>query len=254
MAQLVPMGATMRLVRGGYNTYGFTIGVLMLESAFPRIPGDMGNASSYAYPVRLRPVKGAGYQRLIHERDPALLRPFVEAALELQAEGVRAITTNCGFLALFQRELSQALTVPVFTSSLMLVPLVARMLGPGHRVGIMTVDACALGEAHFNGAGWSAEEFPVAVAGMQDEPLFTRVFAENRLEFDVDQMQSDMVNVARRLVEDHADVGAIVFECTNMPPYAHAVQDAVGLPVFHIFSLIDMVYQSFHWHPYQGTM
>lgn len=244
----------MRLVQGGYNTYGFTIGVLMLESRFPRIPGDAGNATSFGYPVRLRPVKGADYQRLIQDRDPALLQPFVDAALELQAEGVRAITTNCGFLALFQRELSQALTVPVFTSSLMLVPMVARMLGPGQRVGIMTVDASALGEAHFNGAGWSATEIPIAVAGMQEAPLFTRVFAENRLEFDVDQMQAEMVQVATHLVDGHPDVGAIVFECTNMPPYAHAVQDAVGLPIFHIFSLIDMVYQSFHWQPYKGTL
>jgi hypothetical protein len=157
-------------------------------------------------------------------------------------------------MALFKRQLAGALTVPVFTSSLMLVPMVSGMLGTGRRVGIITADASALGEAHFNGVGWSTADYPVAVVGMQDEPLFTRVFAENRSSFDVDQMQTDMVNVAKRLVERHPDVGAIVFECTNMPPYAHAVQDALGLPIFHIFSLIDMVYQSFHWKPYEGTM
>jgi len=225
-----------------------------LESVFPRIPGDTGNVSSFDYPVRLRPVKGADYQRLVHDRDPALLQPFIDAAQELQAEGVRAITTNCGFLALFQRELASALDVPVFTSSLMLVPIIARMLGPNRRVGIMTADASALGQAHFEGVGWSTADYPVEIMGMQDEPLFTKVFAENRLAFDVDQMQADMVNVARRLVEGYPDIGAILFECTNMPPYAHAVQDAVRLPIFHIFSLIDMVYGSFHWRPYQGTM
>lgn len=244
----------MRLVKGGYNTYGFTIGILMLESSFPRIPGDTGNASSFDYPVRLRPVKGADYKRLVIERDPALLRPFIEAAKELQAEGVRAVTTNCGFLALFQRELAEALKVPVFTSSLMLVPMVSRMLGSNKRVGIMTADASALDEAHFNGVGWSSKDYAVVVIGMEDEPLFTKVFAQDRLEIDVDQMQADMVNVARRLVEAHPDIGAIVFECTNMPPYAHAVQHAVGLPIFHIFSLIDMVHQSFHWKPYEGFM
>lgn len=244
----------MKLIKGGYNTYGFTIGVLMLQSRFPRIPGDTGNASSFNYPVRLRVVEKADYKRLVLERDPTLLQPFLEATRELEAEGVKAITTNCGYLALFQKELAAAVNVPVFTSSLMLVPMVSSMLGPDQKVGIMTVNAAALGEPHFNGVGWTSEDYPVVVVGMENEPLFTKVFAENRLEFDVDQMETDMVNVARRLVAEHLDVGAIVFECTNMPPYAHAVQKAVGLPIFHIFSLIDMVYQSFHWKPYEGFM
>jgi Asp/Glu/hydantoin racemase len=244
----------MRIAKGGYNTYGYSVGLLMLESIFPRIPGDTGNASSFKYPIRLRPVKGADYKALVLERDPRLLRPFVEAARELEAEGVRAITTNCGFLALFQKELAAAVNVPVFTSSLMLVPMVSAMLGPNKQVGIMTVDGGALGEAHFNGVGWSSKDYPVVVYGMEHEPLFTKVFAENRLEFDLDAMEADMVNVAKRLVADHSEVGAIVFECTNMPPYAHAVQQAVGLPIFHIFSLIDMVFQSLHWRPFEGFM
>jgi hypothetical protein len=247
-------GGIMRQVQGGYNTYGFTIGILMLESRFPRIPGDTGNASSFRYPVRLRPVKGTNYQRLILDQDPALLQPFIDAALDLQAEGVRAITTNCGFLALFQRQLAGALSVPIFTSSLMLVPMLASMLGPGKKVGIITADASALGEAHFRGVGWSADDYPIAVIGMQDETLFNAVVSDKRLAFDVDRMQAEMVSVAERLVADHPDVGIILFECTNMPPYAHAVQQAVGLPVYHIFSLIDLVHQSFHWQPFEGTM
>ena len=244
----------MRMAIGGYNTYGFTIGLLMLQSQFPRIPGDTGNASSFDYPIRLRVVEDANYERLVLKRDPELLLPFLEAAKALETEGVRAITTNCGFLALFQKEMSAAVSVPVFTSSLLLVPMLSAMIGPDRKVGIMTVNGAALGEPHYNGVGWSSKDYPVVVVGMEDEPLFTKVFAEDRLEFYVDQMEKDMVNVARRLVADHPDVGVILFECTNMPPYAYAVQEAVGLPIFHIFSLIDMVHQSFHWKPYVGYM
>lgn len=244
----------MTIVTGGYNTYGYTIGILMLESRFPRIPGDAGNASSYNYPVRLQPVREADYTRLILERDPALLQPFIEAAEKLEQEGVKAITTNCGFLALFQKQLAAAVSVPVFTSSLMLVPVISSMLGPSQKVGIMTADASALDKVHYTGAGWSSRDYPIVVAGMENEPLFTRVFAGDRLEFDVDQMEADMVNVARRLITEHPSVGAILFECTNMPPYAHAVQKAVRRPIFHILSLIDMVFQSFHWKPYEGFM
>jgi hypothetical protein len=188
------------------------------------------------------------------ERDPTLLEPFIEAAKELQAEGVKAITTNCGFLALFQKELSAALRVPVFTSSLMMVPMITSMLGPEQKLGIMTVNASALVEDHYNGVGWSSKDHPIVVVGMENEPLFTKIFVEDRFEFSVDQMEVDMVNVANRLVQEHPDVSAILFECTNMPPYAHAVQKAVGLPIFHIFTLIDMVFQSFHWKPYEGFM
>ena len=244
----------MKLIQGGYKTYGYTIGILMLESTFPRIPGDTGNASSFGYPVRLQPVKDADYDRLVLQRDPTLLEPFVQAAKGLQAEGVKAITTNCGFLALFQKQLAEALEVPVFTSSLMMVPMLCNMLGPDRELGIMTVNASALSEAHYNGVGWSSKDYPIVVAGMENEPLFTKVFDEDRFEFDIDRMEADMVNVAQRLVAEHPDVGAILFECTNMPPYAHAVQKTIGLPIFHIFSLIDMVSQSFHWKLYEGSM
>jgi hypothetical protein len=244
----------MRLVQGGYNTYGFTIGILMLESMFPRIPGDTGNASSFNYPVRLQPVKGADYKRLILERDATLLQPFVDAARALEKEGVRAITTNCGFLALFQRDLAAALTAPVFTSSLMMVPMLCNMLGPKRKLGIMTVNAMALSEAHYRGVGWSSDDYSIVVAGMENEPLFTKVFQENRFQFDEEQMEADMVSVAKRLIAEHPDIGAILFECTNMPPYAQAVQQAVRLPIFHIFSLIDMVFQAFHWKRCEGFM
>jgi hypothetical protein len=244
----------MRIAKGGYNTYGFTVGLLMLQSRFPRIPGDTGNASSFKYPIRLQVVQDASYERLVLERDPELLQPFVAAAKALEAEGVKAITTNCGFLALFQKEMATAVNVPVFTSSLLLVPMLSSMVGPDKKVGIMTVNGEALGEPHYNGVGWSSKDYPIVIVGMEDEPLFTKVFAEDRLEFNIDHMEADMVNVARRLVTDHPDVGVLLFECTNMPPYAHAVQEAVGLPVFTIFSLIDMVYQSLHWKPFEGYM
>ncbi len=241
----------MEKVSGGYNTYGFSVGIMMLRTRFPRIPGDLGNGTTFDFPVRLKVVQEAVYHRVVGA-DRELLSPFIEAARELEEEGVKAITTNCGFLAIFQKELAAAVNVPVFTSSLLLVPLVYRMLHPNQRVGIMTVSGENLGEKQFNGCGWSSADIPVAVAGMEDEKLFTSVFRDDLLSMDVEQMQSDMVAVARRLVSEHPDVGAIVFECTNMAPYAHAVQAAVGLPIFDIQALIRMVYTSLHQRPYLG--
>ena len=168
---------------------------------------------------------------------------FVEGARALEGLGVCAITTSCGFLARFQTELSQAVAVPVFTSSLMLVPLVHRMLSPGRAVGIMTVDASSLGTAHLTGAGITPD-MRVVVTGLETEKEFTRVLLDDALTLDVEAARHEHVAVARRLVGEHPEIGAIVLECTNMPPYAADVQAATGLPVFDITSLIRMVHSA----------
>jgi Asp/Glu/hydantoin racemase len=228
-------------VRGGYNQYGVTVGILMLDTRFPRIPGDMGNASTFPFPVRYERVPGAGPDLVVRRGAAGLLPAFVEGARRLEREGVGAITTNCGFLATFQPELAAAVSVPVFTSSLLLVPLVHRLLSPGQRVGIMTVNAGTLTREHLRAAGIGGD-VPVAVAGLETEKEFTRVLLGDELVLDVDVARAEHVRVARRLVTEHGDVGAIVLECTNMPPYAADIQRETGLPVFDIVSLVTMVH------------
>src|SRR5574342_177807 len=152
-------------VRGGFNQYGFTVGILMLDTRFPRIPGDMGNAATFDFPVRYHRVPGASPDRVVRQGQREILPAFIEGARFLEREGVRAVTTNCGFLAKFQPELAAAVSIPVFTSSLMLVPLVQRMLPPGRTVGILTVNAASLGPEHLAGAG-IAPALPLVVAGL----------------------------------------------------------------------------------------
>ncbi len=230
-------------VAGGFNQYGFTVGILMLDTRFPRIPGDMGNAATFPFPVRYHRVPGADPDLVVRRGAEGLLPAFVEGARRLEAEGVGAITTNCGFLVKYQRELTAAVRVPVFTSSLLLVPLVHRTLPPGGRVGIMTVNGATLGPEHLAGAGIGAD-LPIAVAGMETEKEFTRVLLGDEMVLDVDLAREEHVRVARRLVAAHPDVGAIVLECTNMPPYAEDIQRETGLPVFDIVSLVVMAHRA----------
>ena len=230
----------MRL-RGGTNLGGFSVGILVLDTRFPRIAGDIGNAGTFDFPVLYHPVRGASSDRVVRRPDGDLLPLFAEGARALERAGVGAITTSCGFLARFQAELADAVAVPVFTSSLMMVPMVQRMLPRGRAVGIITVDASSLGPAHFAGAG-IAPDRPVVVAGLETEKEFARVMLDDALELDVDAARAEHVAVARRLVAEHPEIGAIVLECTNMPPYAADVQAATGLPVFDITGLIRMVH------------
>ncbi|PYN79024.1 MAG: hypothetical protein DMD96_19250 [Candidatus Rokuibacteriota bacterium] len=228
-------------VRGGVNQYGFSVGILMLDTRFPRIPGDMGNAATFPFPVRYERVSGADPDLVVRRGAAGLLPAFLEGAQRLEREGVGAITTNCGFLVKFQREIAASVRVPVFTSSLLLVPLVHRLLPPGRRVGIMTVNAGTLTAEHLAGAGIGGD-IPIAVAGMETEKEFTRVLLGNELVLDVDVAREEHVRVARRLVAEHGDIGAVVLECTNMPPYTADIQRETGLPVFDIVSLVTMVH------------
>src|SRR5262249_25085126 len=214
-------------VQGGHNLYGFSVGILMLDTQFPRIPGDMGNASTFDFPVRYHRVTGASPDRVVRQGHRELLPAFVEGARFLEQEGVRAVTTNCGFLAKFQPELAAAVSIPVFTSSLMLVPLVHRMLPPGRAVGILTVDASSLRPEHTAGAG-IAPDTPIVVAGMETGKEFTRVLLDDQLSLDVEAARQEHLTVAKRMLAAHPEIGAIVLECTNMPPYRADIEVVTG--------------------------
>ena len=215
-------------------THG-SLGVIMLDTRFPRLTGDIGHVATFPFPVRLRVVAGAFPRRVVVDADRALLAPFVDAAQRLAREGVAAITTSCGFLALFQRELQAAVGVPVWASSLLLVAELEAALAPGRRVGIVTVDAASLGRGHLAAAGAPVD---APVEGLAPESAFRRTLLDNGDELDADEARRATVAAALRLVERRPEIGAIVLECTNMPPYAQAVGAATGLPVHDITTLI----------------
>jgi Asp/Glu/hydantoin racemase len=225
-----------RIASGGKAIYGAPLGILMLEARFPRIPGDMGNGTTWPFPVLFRVVRGADPERVVLQGARGLLPDFIAAARDLVDLGAEAITTNCGFLSLFQRELAEAVNVPVATSSLMQVPWVQATLPPGKRVGVITVSRGSLTDAHLDAAGVPRD---VPVVGTEGGREFFRVLIKaEKTDMDVALAEADIVAAGRDLVARHPEVGAIVLECTNMPPYAAALREAVGLPVYDIYSMI----------------
>lgn len=232
----------MAIVNGGRTLYGHALGVLMLDTRFPRSCGDVGNARTWPFPVRYRVIDGAGSDRIMgSEPDQSLLQPFIDGARELVADGVAAITTSCGFLAVFQRELAAAVDVPVLSSALLQVPLAARLIRPDQRVGILT-ERPNLTDAHFAGAGWSPDDVPVVVMALPDDAVFPTVFIDQALEADTDMLRQEVVDAATRLVGDHPDVGAVVLECTNFVPFSQAMRRATGLPIFDLYTLVMQTY------------
>lgn len=223
------------IATGGKAIYGAAVGILMLEARFPRIYGDMGNALTWPFPVHYKVVRDASPDRVVRQGAEGLLDHFITAARELVADGVDGITTNCGFLSLFQDELAEAVGVPVATSSLMQVGMVNRLLPPGRRAGVLTISASTLTPRHLEKAHVPPG---TPIGSTEGGREFTRAILGNELTLDVAAARQDNVQAAKALCAAHPDLGAIVLECTNMIPYAEDIRRATGLPVFSIYSFV----------------
>lgn len=216
------------------------LGIIKLDTRFPRPLGDTGNAETFTFPVRYAVVRGASPRRVVCERASGLLQPFIDAGLALVDEGAVAITTTCGFLALFQHELADALPVPVATSSLMQAAWIAPMLPRGKRVGIITIDAESL-EADHLAAACVPDGTPIE--GVKQDAEFRVRILNDDARMDFEAARANVVDCARRLVARRPDVGAIVCECTNMPPYRQAIMAATGLPVYDALTLAHWLWE-----------
>lgn len=228
------------ILKGGYNLYDIPIGVISLESYFPKPPGHIKNPTTFDFPVIYKTVAGATVDRLIRERDPALLKPFIDAARSLEREGVRAITGSCGFLALYQQEITDAVEVPVFISSLIQIPLVQQMLGSRRKVGVVVANREALTVDHLNAVGVKGEN--LVIAGMENQPQFSSVILKGEgQDLDITIFEKELTDVVAYLLETHKDIGALVLECTDLSYFAPLLHKRFHLPVFDLTSLTRMV-------------
>src|SRR6266849_1668935 len=224
-----------RIAHGGKALYGARVGILMLEARFPRIPGDMGNALTWPFPVLYKVVPGASPRRVVFDKAEGLLDGFLDAAAELVRVGADGITTTCGFLSLYQREIAAHVGVPVATSSLMQIPLIERVLPPGRRVGVLTVSAASLTAEHLIAAG---ADPATPVVGTDGGSEFTRVMLNDEERLDAAAAERDIVDAGDGLIARHPETGAVLLECTNMVPYARALSEQLRLPVFSIYSFV----------------
>jgi len=216
---------------------GFT-GVLMLQTRFPRLPGDVGHPGSFTGPVRYRVVDGALPARVVATaadlRASGLPARFLEAAQALAREGARAITTSCGFLVLLQSELQASVGVPVVTSSLLQLP---SLLEREPQVGVLTISADRLGPEHLLAAGVPPHRLQdVLVEGVDPAGEFARAILGNDSSMDIERARADVVAAACALRARAPRLSTAVLECTNMPPHAQAAERASGL---RLQSLLD---------------
>lgn len=214
-------------------------GLMQLET----LPGNSTNPLSYPFPVRFVEVKGANADTVILHPSRKVLESMIDLCRQLKEEGVRAVTTSCGFNAVFQQELAEAVDIPVFTSSLLQVPFAQAMVGRNKKIGVLTANRSSLTVAHLAACGITPE-MRVVIAGLEDAAEWCKIFEKPDEPFDMELVSDEIMTAARKLREENPDIGAIVLECTDLPPYAARIRQELDLPVFDINSLVGFVAMS----------
>lgn len=232
-------------------SYGTTIGILLLNTRIPFIPGDVGNGSTYKFPVLYRVVQDLLLNRLL-AGDPTLAEPIIREARVLEQSGVSAITSDCGYMLLFQKQVAECVKVPVFLSSWMQVPFISNTLAPSKTVGAIVADSRHIRDEMLRAAGITDLD-RVHIAGMEKEPAFSSAILQENGQLDSDAIEREVVSVALKLLGEHPEIGAVLLECSDLPPYSFAVSQALHLPVYDFVTMINYVYSSLSSTRYTGT-
>ena len=207
------------------------------------LPGNATNPLTFPFPVLYEPIIGANIDTVVKQPSGALLVPMIQACQRMEKKGIRAITTSCGFNALFQEKLANSVNIPVFTSSLLQVPLVHRMLRADRTIGIITADKPFLTRAHFEAVGID-RSIPIHIAGLEKTIAFSHTDVDSKDPLDIQRFRAELLDMVALLLKEAPSTGAIVLECTDLPPFAKDIAQATNLPVFDIVTLTKFIYAS----------
>lgn len=235
----------------GQNTAGFPIGILYIEQVhYPMLPGNVVNAYTYDFPVCMQPVEGLKSLQLF-EADDSIFDMMMQSVKKLQRAGVRAITGACGFFGNFQARMAAELNIPVGLSSLIQIPWIRTLLGPEKKIVVLTASKESITDKLFLSCGLTDWE-DLIIRDLRYQPEFSCIL-EDRGIFNHAIVREEVVAAALDAVQSSPDnIGAILLECSDMPPYAADVQRATGLPVFDFITLIRWMHSAVAQRPYQG--
>lgn len=230
---------------------GYTIGILLQDVHYPIIPGNVANACSYDFPVRMEIVREADQSR-VHTADATLVPSIIDACDSLVKQGVRAIVGGCGYFGNFQQTVSDAVDVPVYLSSIIQLPWISAGLKKDDEIGILCADIDNISDHIFEQCGVPRSLLKRChIAGAGNLPEFSALL-ERRGSFDNSLIEDELVKLSACLLEDHPGIRALLLECSDMPPYSHAIQRAVRLPVYDFMTMIDYVHKAVAQKPYYG--
>jgi hypothetical protein len=235
----------------GQAIAGYAIGILVIDINYPLVPGNVANASTYDFPVLYKILKGASIEKIM-SGDPGLLDLVIDGGRELIQQGARAIVGACGSFANYQVEAAAALSVPTFMSVMLQVPLILQSLMPQQKLGVLAASKAALTPRALDQCGIT-DPSRLAITEALDLPEFQNIL-QSTGRLDSRKFEQEVLERVSSFVDDNRDIGAILIQCSDLPPYAWAIQNAVKLPVFDMNSLIEWINYSVVRRPYTGFL
>lgn len=230
-------------LKGGYPFYGVPLGIIMLDCKFPRPPGDIGNASSFPFPVHYEILRGVSPAALIQNGEKQAIDTLVQSACRLEKLGVGAIITSCGLLIHFQKILSEAVKIPIASSALLLIPFLDTLIPPQKKIGILCARSSSVTLERI------AHVMPdkanrVKIKGMEGSENFDRSIMSQTAPYSLDPetIYKETLIVVKQFLKEEPSLAAILLECTNLAPYSAAIREAIGLPVFDILHLATLLH------------
>ncbi|KAF5649609.1 aspartate racemase [Fusarium sp. NRRL 52700] len=212
------------------------LGFLAVEVDIHRPPGDPFNQNTWPFPLIREKVTGTSEAQIVTngEYEDAFIDRFVQATIRLAERGAVGAITSCGFLAAAQTRLAVRSPIPVATSALVQIPSLFAILPGNKLIGVLTYNSARLGSAHLLELGIDPSR--VRVWGLSDNSHL-RDICTRGASYDADRLERELVVEAKSLILQHPGVAAVVLECTNMPPYADRIQEAINMPVYDVYTM-----------------
>lgn len=246
------------LVTGGHPYQGYSVGIMKFEGKlYPMLPGDVGNATSYPFPVLIREIPGVSCNPYPPLRDDMghytdVVQKCIDAAKELEQDGVRSIAMCCGFFSLIQPIIAAAVSIPVLTSPIIMVPIIQQMLRPDQSVVVVTASKKLLSDAFFTSVGVKVDN-RLVVAGLDHCDSFNSIyFGGTATTIESDDLCHDLVHVVCSAKKERPHIGAVLLECTGLPPFAADIQQKTRLPVFDFIACIQWMHHAVVAKTYTG--
>jgi glutamate racemase len=236
------------MIVGGRAVEGYAVGVLHLNSRYPLPPGNAQHAQTYGFPVAFQAVPIDDPWALMRG-DESIAPLMIDACAQLAQRGVRIIVGACGSFAFYQKATAAACDVPVFTSVLTQIPLILQSLGK-KRLGVICASASSMTDVIFEQCE-VADPSRLAITQMKGMSEFDTMLS-GEAPMDVAKMDVQACEVAQKLISDNPDIGAILLQCSDLPPYGHAIQRLTGLPVFDAVTLINWAHNAADYPRYSG--
>ena len=246
------------LVTGGHPYQGYSVGIMKFEGKrYPMLAGDVGNATSYPFPVLIREIPGVNNNPYPPVKDDKgnfteVVQKCINAAKKLEQDGVRSIAMCCGFFSLIQPIIAAAVNIPVLTSPIIMIPVIQQMLKPHQCVVVVTASKKLLSEAFFTSVGVNIDN-RLVVAGLDNCASFNSMyFGGTATTIESDDLRDEVVNVVSDAQKMQPDIGAVLLECTGLPPFAASIQEKTRLPVFDFIACIQWMHSAVVAKTYTG--